>query len=192
MSNVERWACCNPLWRALTGRALLPWVCAGTTLKGEVLEVGAGGGANASSLLARFADIRLTATDLDPAVLASARQRLRRFGGRAEVTEADVTQLSFDDAAFDGVVSMIMLHHVGDWRRALSEVARVLRPDGRFLGYDLTARGRGARQHGHAGSDHVYLSPEELDEGLSRVGMTEVTVQPSLGGLIMRFSARKP
>ncbi len=42
----------------------------------------------------------------------------------------DVTALSFGAGAFDAVVSLDVLEHVPDYRRALAEFARVLRPGG--------------------------------------------------------------
>ena len=42
----------------------------------------------------------------------------------------DVTALSFGDGTFDAVVSLDVLEHVPDHRRALAEFARVLRPGG--------------------------------------------------------------
>ena len=42
----------------------------------------------------------------------------------------DVTALSFDAGAFDGVVSLDVLEHVPDYRAALAEFARVLKPGG--------------------------------------------------------------
>ena len=191
MSDVERWACSNRAWRAFTARVVLPWVCAGVTLQGDVLELGTGAGANAAALLARFPGTRMTATDLDPAMLDSARIKLARFGERASVSRADATRLEFSDASFDAVLSMIMLHHVGDWRAALSEAVRVLRPGGRLLGYDLTRSRPTSRRHRHPGPDHVYVAPHELRAGAFVVGLADVQVENALGGLIMRFSARK-
>ena len=45
---------------------------------------------------------------------------------------ADVQDLPFDDAEFDAVAALWMLYHVQDVDRAVGEVARVLRPGGRF------------------------------------------------------------
>lgn len=42
----------------------------------------------------------------------------------------DVTRLDFPDRSFDIVVCNHVLEHVPDDRRAMSEIARVLRPDG--------------------------------------------------------------
>lgn len=60
----------------------------------------------------------------------------RRLAGRAVVGTAGVTALPAD-ASFDAVVSLLMLHHVIEWQRALAEIARVLRTGGVLLGYDL-------------------------------------------------------
>jgi SAM-dependent methyltransferase len=39
------------------------------------------------------------------------------------------------DDRFDVVLSFAMLHHVGDWRGAVAEAVRVLRPGGHFVGW---------------------------------------------------------
>jgi SAM-dependent methyltransferase len=63
-------------------------------------------------------------------------QRLRlsfwllRQGHLRWLRRQDVTQLSFRDRSFDAVVSLDVLEHVPDFRRALAEFARVLRPEG--------------------------------------------------------------
>ena len=46
--------------------------------------------------------------------------------------EGDAQKLPFDDSQFDVVVSNLGVCHVPDQPRALSEVRRVLRPNGRF------------------------------------------------------------
>jgi SAM-dependent methyltransferase len=64
------------------------------------------------------------------------RQRLRlslwllRHGRSPWLRSEDVTGLSFRDRAFDAIVTMDVLEHVPDYRRALAEFARVLRPGG--------------------------------------------------------------
>ena len=46
---------------------------------------------------------------------------------------APAEELPFEDESFDTVVSTLVLCTVGDPRRAVAEVARVLRPGGRLL-----------------------------------------------------------
>ena len=191
MSGVERWACCNPIWRAFTARAVIPWAMAGRSLTGECLELGAGSGANAAALLRRFPQLRLTATDLDPAMLAAARRRLAPFGSRAVVRPADAAQLDFADFSFDAVVSFLMLHHVGDWRAALRHSFRVLRPGGQLIGYDLTRSGPLERLHGPDDPTHNAVAADELRSALDDCGFSHVQVTRGVGGLVARFSATK-
>lgn len=49
-------------------------------------------------------------------------------------------RLPFDDASLDGVVSCGVLEHVTDPERSVEEIARVLRPGGRFFIYFLPNR----------------------------------------------------
>ena len=190
MSAVERWACVNPLWRVFTARAVIPWVFVGHDLAGDVLELGTGSGANAAALLGRYPSVRLVVTDVDPEMLNAAQRRLGLYGDRVSMQRADAMTLPFDDASFDTVVSLLMLHHVGDWRAALAEVARVLRPGGYLIGYDLTRSGRAARLHRSDRLTHNPAGVNDLRAGLGDLGFADVKVNSALGGLIARFAAR--
>jgi SAM-dependent methyltransferase len=72
---------------------------------------------------------RLTLADLSEGMVEEARRALR---DRASYRVADIQDLPFEDASFDGVIANHMLYHVPDRPRALREVARVLRPGGVF------------------------------------------------------------
>ena len=88
MSAVERAWCRSLPWRAFTRRVVFPWAIGDVDLRGHVLELGSGSGAMALELLDRYPDIRLVATDVDPAMRAAATARLEEFGERVEVREA--------------------------------------------------------------------------------------------------------
>ncbi|MCY7355238.1 MAG: methyltransferase domain-containing protein [Lysobacter sp.] len=68
--------------------------------------------------------------------IASLQQRLwltvwlARHGRLALVRREDVTALSLATASVDAVVTLDVLEHVYDYRRALAEFARILRPGG--------------------------------------------------------------
>ena len=52
---------------------------------------------------------------------------------------ADATRLSFADGEFDLVYSNKTTHHIRDWQQALTEMTRVLRPEGYFVYSDFVA-----------------------------------------------------
>ena len=89
----------------------------------------------------------------------AAATRLRGFAG-ASVKTADATAMPFPDDSFDSVVSCLMLHHIIDWERAVAEVARVLRPGGIFVGYDLVRTPLASLFHRLDGSPHRLIVPE--------------------------------
>lgn len=199
MSALERAFCRSGSWTAFTSRMILPWALQGLRPAGELLELGAGSGGLAVATRTRFPGLRVTATDIDPTMVESARQRVR---SRSDVRfkQADVTQLPYGDESFDYVASYLMLDHVIDWHRAgprarsraLSEVTRVLRPGGAFVGYDLTDTRLARWIHWADRSPDRLLSIRELEGGLTKVGLTTITVHRGLGGHVMRFLAVKP
>ena len=186
MPPGERLICRSTAWGA-TVRPLVPWALSGQRLRGDVLEIGGGGGAMAAGMLRRFPDVRLTVADLDPRMVAAGRRRLARFGDRARVEVADATRLPFADGSFDAVVSFLMLHHVGAWEEAVREAARVLRPGGRFLGYDLHDTALNRLVH-HVDGIHDLRSITEgsMEHVLRAAGFASVLRQ---GVLTVRWAA---
>jgi SAM-dependent methyltransferase len=96
-----------------------------------VLDMGCGRGTSVHLILKMFRPARLVAFDIDAALIAQARRRLAPLLGEAiEVRVADATNIPFTDGEFDAVFELGMLHHISDWRAALREIARVLKPGG--------------------------------------------------------------
>ncbi len=100
----------------------------------DLLEVGCGSG----GLLARHAAHvhRVAGIDLSELQVRMARRRLARriAEGSAEIVRGDVTALPWEDSRFSAVVWLWGLEvMVGDPRRALGEIRRVLRGDGRAV-----------------------------------------------------------
>lgn len=191
MSAVERGFCRSGPWRILARRAVLPWALHGEPLSGDVLEIGGGSGAMADGFARAFPNTRLTVTDVDEVMVEAARRRLAG-DGNVDVRRADVTNLPFQDGSFDAVTSYLMLHHVIDWPAALAEAARVLRPRGLLVGYDLTSTRAARLLHRLDGSPFRMISPTQLRSGLAAAGLAEVAVEESAAGHLMRFSARVP
>lgn len=192
MSKIEAAFCRSAPWRGFTARVVMPWVLRGQDLTGDVLEIGAGAGAN-TAVLARTQPVAtITATDIDPAMVTAARRRVAHLGARVTVEPADTTEMPFDDHRFDAAVSLLMLHHVIDWETALGELARVLRPGGRLLGYDLTATRCARTIHLADRSPHQLLDPVQLRDGLSAAGFVAIDVTTGLAGLVARFRATTP
>ncbi len=53
-------------------------------------------------------------------------------GGGPQYARAEAARLPFADGSFDGVVACLVFEHIDDVDGAIAEVARVLRPGGRF------------------------------------------------------------
>jgi SAM-dependent methyltransferase len=107
----------------------------------RVLEVGCGPG-HLSVRLVRDHGLDVTGLDLDPKMVAHAQANAERSLGapeRPRFVVGDVASLPFDDGSFDVVVSTFSMHHWSDATAGLDEIARVVRPDGRVLIWDLGA-----------------------------------------------------
>jgi len=97
--------------------------------RGRVLEIGAGTGLN----LRHYPDAVDELVLAEPDAGMAARIDTSSARVRASVVTAPAEDLPFEDASFDAIVSALVLCTVEDPERALAEIRRVLRPDGRLL-----------------------------------------------------------
>ena len=178
-------------YRLVARRVILPWILQGEQPAGEGLEIGAGSGAMTAQLLTLFPRFRMVATDHDTELVSTAEQLLAGFGKRASVQRADAAQLPFQDGRFDLVLSAAMLHHVIEWDKALAEAVRVLRPGGRLIGYDLLDTVPIRLMHVGERETTLLQRQDQLQAVLGRLGVTDLQAKTALGGVVMRFAARK-
>ena len=192
MSRIEQAFCRSLPWRRFSRRVVVPWALHGRVLQGEVLELGSGSGAMAEGLLEQYPIMKLTATDVDPRMVAAAERRLARFVPRATARRIDATSLPFEDGQFDAAVSFLMLHHVIDWEDAIRETLRVLRPGGSFIGYDLVDSFPARIVHSLDRSPHRLAHAQAIRSELEANGTVDISVVQGFGGLVVRFRASKP
>lgn len=110
---------------------------------GQVLEIGCGNGAGLLAIERRFRPAGLAGFDLDDQQVARARSALARLTERrpmppVRLWTGDAEHLDAPSGSYDGVFEFAIFHHIPDWRRALSEVHRVLRPGGYFFFEELS------------------------------------------------------
>lgn len=84
---------------------------------------------------------------------------------RVEVHDGDMRKMPFPDASVDAVVSCLAIHNVhgrDERRRALQEIARVVRPGGQVAILDLAHIGQYASDLKDAGFAEVHTSGPSL------------------------------
>ena len=101
----------------------------------NVLEIGCGRG-DGAAFIARTHGARVHAVDVDPEQIALA-HRLHGGAPRLVFTVADAGGLNLPDASVDLVVCQHVFHHLPNWRGAIQEIRRVLRPGGHVIWLDL-------------------------------------------------------
>jgi SAM-dependent methyltransferase len=126
--------------------------------EGRVLEVGVGSGLN----LARYppAVQELLALEPDPKLIAMARSKSAERDQPLRFLEASAEHIPLEDASIDTVVSTWTMCTIPDIRRALGEIRRILKPDGRLLFVE----------HGLAPDPSVRKWQNRLDPFWTRVG----------------------
>ena len=98
---------------------------------GSVIEIGAGTGANLAYYPAAVSELVL----IEPEAPMAKRLEghLHRAAAPARVVHAGAEAIPLPDASFDFAVATLVLCTVPDPARALGELRRVLKPDGRLL-----------------------------------------------------------
>jgi SAM-dependent methyltransferase len=121
-------------------------------------DLGCGTGQVAASL-APFVS-RVVAVDGSAAMLQAARRRLHGLEN-VDLRRGELEALPIDDARLDTATLMLVLHHLPEPEKAMSEVARVLKPGGRVVLVDMLPHDREnyRQQMGHVwlgfGEEHT-------------------------------------
>jgi ubiquinone/menaquinone biosynthesis C-methylase UbiE len=74
----------------------------------------------------------ITLSDISEGMLEDAKKNVADISARFSFQTVDAQAISFEDSSFDLVMANAMLYHVPDVDKAISEIWRVLKPDGRF------------------------------------------------------------
>jgi len=199
MNRLGRAALNSPARAAAQRRWVVPTMARlGGRLEGcRVLEVGCGRGFGAALLLDLLGAEVVDAIDIDPLMVRLAR---RRLGARVDVQIADIVETGAEGSSYDAVVDMGAIHLEPRWREALREMARVLRPAGRFYFEEIVRPSRQALSAVATGrplhSDfarHSLLA--ELDAlGFVIVGLEEAwpTALTGMVGDVIGVATRSP
>jgi SAM-dependent methyltransferase len=147
------------------------------------LEIGVGSGRFALPL--RAAGIAMAGTDISGAML---RRLAVNAGGdsRFPLAQADATRLPFAAGTFGSVLAVHVLHLIPDWRVAVDEAVRVLRPGGALVAsFPTDNRAVGEPDGATVGA----AGPGDTASEAGAVGLSRDAVAPWAGA--MREAARR-
>lgn len=131
---------------------------------GHILDVGSGTGALAFVLREQRPKVQITGIDPSAEYVAYASSR-KKQGQQIEFQQGDAQKLSFADRTFTSALSLLVFNFIPDPGKALREIVRVTKPDGKIVAavWDYGDRMRMLRVFWDAA---VSLDPsaEKLDE----------------------------
>ncbi len=114
--------------RSLRGRVSVP--------QNQVaLELGCGNGTGTKLIKKYFRPKHLYAIDVDPRQIELATKRVHDKSITFAV--ADVMKLPYENETMDVVFDFSVIYHIENWKNALQEIKRVLKPGGQFILEDL-------------------------------------------------------
>jgi ubiquinone/menaquinone biosynthesis C-methylase UbiE len=118
-------------WSRIVGEAFLDWLAVPKGLRW--LDVGCGNGAFTEVLIARCAPVAVSAIDPSEGQLSYA--RTRPDAKLAEFRVGDAQALPYQDRCFDAAAMALAISFVPDPIKAVTEMMRVVRPDGWVAAY---------------------------------------------------------
>jgi SAM-dependent methyltransferase len=131
----------------------------------NVLDAGCGTGLTALRIAEQYPGCKVYGLDLSPKMIAVAGDDAAGCGLDIDLRVGSTTDLPYADAAFDAVLTNIMFHHLdlAEKRQAVAEIARVLKPGGRYVSAEFGPRARNALERHLAKGDYT-LYPAHLAE----------------------------
>ena len=171
------------------------------TLRGlRVLEVSCGHGGGASYFTRTYQPVEYVGLDLNPEAIRHCQSRHQAAGLCFQV--GDAQKLPFPEASFDVVINVEASHCYPDFSGFVDEVARVLKPDGRFCHADLRYQAgieewmTALAKHPRLRLDEMRLINPEVIRGMELntpryVAMVKQALPKFLHGLALDFAGVK-
>ncbi|MFA6077113.1 MAG: class I SAM-dependent methyltransferase [Candidatus Paceibacterota bacterium] len=109
---------------------------------GSILDIGSGRGLIAKNLAEM--GFKVIGIDFEGDVVRKVNEEIKnwKLEGKLKFIEADVFDIPFTDASFDGVCDFGLLENLyqGDWELYANEINRILRPGGFYLNVSLSRK----------------------------------------------------
>lgn len=217
-AHFYAWMTWTPIWREHCGSLADHFPHGPAPSEGDgaaparlrVLDLGIGPGISGIGILDRRPLALVVGLDFSRTMLRLAGRYLRRASLPPEallpLLHGDVMNLPFADASFDVITHHSFLYLLSQRERALTEMARVLRPGGSYVFLEPRAGGSLTELLSGPGEFRFKLSmflwrvfsrgfgrfeAAELQQLLSRHGFGEIELEPTLSGLGFLGRARR-
>ena len=152
----------------------------------RVLEIGCGVGIVSAHLTNRYT-MDVIGTDLDSDQIAMA----KTYNNESEYLNfviADATELPFFNQKFDMVLSIYVLHHIGNWKNTLKEINRVLKKNGYFIFYDFAYSKFTTRIFSPIVKNYGLYSIDDVSHCLRRNGFKVIHTEEPKGLIMKKYS----
>ena len=148
---------------------------------GPIVDLGCGAGLVLRKLSRDFPNVPVIGVDVSRPMLEEAMSQVRENAETADFVRAQVPTLPFNDATLGAVVAVGFIHFIEELSRVLKEVARTLKPGGRFVAttYEVAAM----LEPVHRGAGLFPRSEETVRKAAGEAGLVHferVKVSPFL------------
>ncbi len=152
----------------------------------DLLDCGCGTAPMISLLLKKYPEKHYTGIDLTPQMIEIAKSK---HMDNVNLVVGDCENLPFDDNAFDAIICCQSFHHYPNVQNFFNSVYRVLRPGGRLILRDMTAKTSVMRWF----FNHIELPIVNMaGYGDVRIyGVNEVKQYCDKSGLIMEYGEKR-